>query len=55
MVIEVPPTEGAYLQVWGFLEGQNPVTDELTLLSEVPVSVLADSWVSADMVPLRSN
>ena len=46
--------QAAYIQVWGFVEGQNTKTDEMTLLSELPVTTLGDSWISAGMEPRRS-
>jgi len=53
MVIELVPTDTAYVQAWGYLPGQTPGVDDLTLLSEVPVPVGADSVGIATLEPLR--
>ncbi len=55
VVIELPIMPTAFLQVWGFIDGQNPATDELTLLAEIPAPILADSVVIGNPEPLRSN
>ncbi len=55
VTIELPVSSTAYLQVWGYIDGQTPGTDELTLLGELPSPVLADSVITADVDPLRSN
>jgi hypothetical protein len=56
VIIELPVVSGtAYLQVWGFTPDQNPATDELTLLAEVPSPVLGDTVITASIEPLRSN
>lgn len=54
VIIELPPTSEAYLQVWGFLPSQNPETDEPTLIAETPAPVLADSVITASLEPLRN-
>ena len=53
VVIELPVASTAFLQVWGFVDGQDPATDELTLLAEIPSPVLADSVITASLDPLR--
>lgn len=53
VVIELPTSAEAYLQVWGFVDGQDPATDDLTLLAEIPAPVLADSVITASLEPLR--
>jgi len=55
IVIELPPNSASMLQVYGYLPGQNPMTDELTLVGEISSPVLADSVVTASMEPLRTN
>jgi hypothetical protein len=53
MVIELPPTSTAYLQVLGYLPDQDPSTDQMTLIAEIPAPVLADSVITASMEALR--
>jgi hypothetical protein len=54
MVIELSPSSAdLYLQVWGFTPDQDPGSDELTLLAEIGLPVLADSVISASMEALR--
>jgi hypothetical protein len=55
MTIEVPTTASAFLQVWGFISGQDPAVDELTLLAEIPTPVLEDTVVTFSLEPLRTN
>lgn len=49
-LIEVPP-EDAFIQVWGFLDGQDPAADALTLLAEIPAPVRADAVVTVAAQP----
>jgi hypothetical protein len=53
MAIELPPTGTAYLQVWGFLPDQDPGSDELTLLAEIPTPVVGDTVITASMEAVR--
>ena len=53
MTIEVPTTASAFLQVWGFIDGQDPAVDDLTLLAEIPTPVLEDTVVTFSLEPLR--
>jgi hypothetical protein len=53
-VLELQPGQEAYLQVWGFMDGQDPETDDLTLLAEIPSPILPDSVVISSMEPLRN-
>jgi hypothetical protein len=53
VVIELPVSETAYLQVWGFTADQDPTRDPLTLLAEIPAPVVADSVIIASLRPLR--
>jgi hypothetical protein len=55
LVIQLPPTATAYLQVWGFTADQDPATDEPTLLSELAAPVLADFVVTASLEARRSE
>ncbi|MBT8494112.1 MAG: carboxypeptidase-like regulatory domain-containing protein [Deltaproteobacteria bacterium] len=52
-VLELQPGQSAYLQLWGFLEGQDPESDDLTLLAEIQSPILPDSVVISDMEPIR--
>jgi hypothetical protein len=52
-VIELQSSPSAYLQVWGFMEGQDPEVDDMTLLAEVPAPILSDSVVISTMQPLQ--
>lgn len=54
-VIEVVPTDTAFLQVWGFTSEQNPATDDMTILAEIPSPIFADSVVISSLEPMRSN
>jgi hypothetical protein len=53
VAIELPVSESAYLQVWGFTPDQDPTRDALTLLAEIPAPVVADSVIIASLRPLR--
>lgn len=53
MVMELPPDDGSFLQVWGFIDGQDPAADDMTLLAELPMPVIGDTVVTASMEPLR--
>jgi hypothetical protein len=53
VVIELPPTPDAYLQVWGYMQGQTPGVDALALLSQVRADVAGDAWIDVKMEPLR--
>jgi len=55
VIIELPPTPEAYLQVWGYLPSQNPDTDEMTLIAEVPAPVLADTVITGSLEPIRTS
>lgn len=53
VVIELPATTEAYLQIWGFVDQADMDDGEMTLLGEIPSPVLADSVITASMDPLR--
>ncbi len=55
MVIEMEPEPTAYLQAWGFVSGQWPGSDPMTLLAEVPIVVVGDGVAVTDLEPLRSD
>jgi hypothetical protein len=54
VVLEMNPAPTAYLQIWGFTEAQDPTSDPLTLLAEIPSPVVADSVITASVEPLRN-
>lgn len=54
VVIELPASTDAYLQVWGFTPAQDPATDELTLLAEIFMPVVGDTVITASLDPLRA-
>ena len=49
-VLELEPTASTYMQVWGFTD--EALTD-LTLLAELQVPVVAETVITASIVPLR--
>ena len=55
LILDVPERADAYIQAWGYVEGQTPGTDEMTLLSEVRTTVEADRWMFARMAPRRAE
>jgi len=55
VVIELPPSPEAFLQVWGFLNDADMAAGNLTLLAETRAPVLADAVITASLEPLRTN
>jgi hypothetical protein len=56
VVIELPESSASFLQLWGFVDGQDPATDEMTLLAEIPSPVLPDTVITAtDLSALRTE
>jgi hypothetical protein len=53
VVIELPEAASASLQVWGFTPDQDPATDALTLIAEIPSPVVSGSVITAGLAPLR--
>ncbi len=53
MTIELPNASNAFLQVWGFKSDQDPATDDMTLLAEIPSPVFPDTIVTFSLEPLR--
>lgn len=51
MIIESPVTATAYIQAWGFVDGQVPGTDDPVLLSEYRLALLADTFTGPYMRP----
>lgn len=56
-VFNLPPTQTAYIQVWGFKTDADVAKGEsgLTLLAELPAPVLADNVITATINVLRTN
>lgn len=54
VVLELPETATGYLQLWGFVDGQDPTTDDMTLLSEMPAPVIGNTVITASAEPLRN-
>lgn len=54
MVIELPLTTTAYMQVWGFVDDADLADGEPTLLAELPSPVEADTIITASIEPLRN-
>lgn len=52
VIFDLPPGD-AHLQVWGFTSEQDPATDDLTLLAEIPAPIVGDAVITASMEPLR--
>jgi hypothetical protein len=55
VVLNVPPRDEAYIQAWGYLDGQTPGTDEVTLLAEVKTATADDVWMYARLAPRRAE
>jgi hypothetical protein len=53
MVIELVPTVGVRLQIWGFPTDADLAADQLVLVAELPTLILEDTVSSAALAPLR--
>jgi hypothetical protein len=53
MIIQLPTTDTAFVQAWGYLTDGDMAADHLTLLSELQVPVLADTVITGSFEPLR--
>lgn len=53
MIIEMAPTQTAYVQVWGYKTDADMMADNLTLISELPTAVIADTVITGSYEPLR--
>ncbi len=53
VIIEVPPTGTAFLQIWGFVDAADLADGEMTLLGEIPSPIVADSVVTSSVDPLQ--
>jgi hypothetical protein len=54
-VFELPATEMAYIQVWGFVDAADLADGQMTLLAELPAPVVGDTVVTGSINPLRTN
>jgi len=54
LVTEAPATPAVYVQVWGFVDGQDPETDDLMLLAELPSPLPAETVIQAPLEPRRA-
>ncbi len=52
MVIQLPPTPSAYVQMWGYTTDA-AVGGDMTLISQLAVPVLADTVITGSFEPLR--
>lgn len=55
MSIQIPVTTTAYVQAWGYPTPADLAADNLTLISELAVPVLADTVVTGSFEPLRAQ
>lgn len=53
MVIELPVTAAAYVQVWGYPTDADVAADQLKLISELAAPVIADTVITGTYEPLR--
>jgi len=53
MVIELPVTQTAYVQAWGYVTDADKASDHLSLISELQVPVLGDTVITGSFEPLR--
>lgn len=52
-VFQLPVTQMAYIQVWGFVDAADLADGEMTLLAEIPSPVVADTVITGSIEPLR--
>lgn len=55
MAIELPPQQVAYVQMWGFKSDADVTADQLSLIAELAVPVIADTVVTGSFEPLRTG
>jgi len=53
MVIELPPTPTAYVQIWGYPTDADMAADQLKLIAQLEAPVIADNVVTGSYEPLR--
>ncbi len=54
VVMEIPPTPAAYLQVWGYRDQAAVDAGNLELIAEIKAPVVADTVIKVDLDPLRT-
>lgn len=54
MVIALAPTASAFVQMWGYATDAALLADQLTLIAELPIPVLADTATTGGHAPLRT-
>jgi hypothetical protein len=54
MIMDMPVQSEAYVQVWGYISTQTPGTTPVTLLAELPFSVIGDAFVTGELRPRRA-
>jgi hypothetical protein len=54
MVVELPVTASAYVQVWGYPTDADVAADNLTLIAELPTAVIGDTVITGSYEPLRA-
>ncbi len=55
MVIELPVTPTAYVQIWGFPTDADLASGELKLIAELQAPVIADTVITGSYEPLRTG
>lgn len=55
VVINTPPAETSYLQVWGFVNDDDLADGEMTLLGELAMPTVADGFMTTGVEPLRTT
>jgi hypothetical protein len=53
MVIQIPPTDTAYVQMWGFPTNADLASNNMKLIAELKVPALADAVITGSYEPLR--
>ncbi|MDB4953599.1 MAG: hypothetical protein JWO36_1168 [Myxococcales bacterium] len=53
MAIQLPATATAYVQMWGYKTDSDMAADQLSLIAELQVPVLADTVITGSYEPLR--
>jgi hypothetical protein len=53
MVIQLPPTDAAFVQMWGYPTDADLAADQLKLIAELQVPVLPDTVITGSYSPLR--
>jgi len=54
MIIEIPATPTAYVQIWGYPTDADLAADRLTLIAELQAPVIGDTVITGSYEPLRT-